>query len=557
LRWLLPLLILSSCLLCSAQAASPLPFWERALTEAPVTITQIERPPASSACSDTFVAHRLPFSTGTRLREIGTYTSNGAGVAAGDLDGDGDLDLVFASVDRESSILWNKGNLTFEPHPLPARFTRGVVLADIDGDGRLDLSFTHRGLVPPSFWRNQPGPDGRPQFAPMTLPGVDHFAYALAWGDVDGDGALDLVTGSYAAEMKQHGINAPEDDPSVGLILYRRSDEAWTPTLLDRVAETLSIGILDLTGDGRPEIWVANDFAVPDQVWQQNGPIWRQIDLFAQTSHSTMSLEWGDLGGDGQLALFSTDMAPYDISPRTMAAWLPVMDHFGEHRAPGDPQRVANMLQIQDTHGRWRNRASIYSVEATGWSWAGRFGDLDQDGLLDLYVVNGMIAADMFAHLPGSELVEANQIFRNGGRIFQPAPQWGLGSTASGRGMIMADLDDDGDLDLVMNNLRSAAQLFENQLCQGASLQVEARWPEAHNHFGIGAQVLLQTEDGVQMRDLRASGGYLSGDAPRVHFGFPADAAVQALHILWPDGARSTVDAPPSSGRIVVTRRNY
>ena len=104
------------------------------------------------------MTHKLPFATGTRLREIGTYVSNGAGVAVNDLDGDGDLDLVFASVDGQNTILWNEGQgkdgLQLTEEELDDRFGRGVAVVDVDGDGRLDIVFTHRGVEPISFWHN-------------------------------------------------------------------------------------------------------------------------------------------------------------------------------------------------------------------------------------------------------------------------------------------------------------------------------------------------------------------------------------------------------------------
>ncbi len=136
-----------------------------------VTQTELDEP---DRCSGAFVAHDLDFVTGARVRDISTYLSNGAGVAANDLDGDGDLDLVFASVDRESEILWNQGDLSFEAETLDDAFTRGVAIVDVDGDGLLDITFTHRGLEGVSYWRNQGPADGqRPSFARQTLPGVD------------------------------------------------------------------------------------------------------------------------------------------------------------------------------------------------------------------------------------------------------------------------------------------------------------------------------------------------------------------------------------------------
>ena len=513
-------------------------------------------------CAGAFVPRRLDFTTGTRLREISTYISNGAGVAANDLDNDGDLDLVFASVDREAEILWNDGDLTFTPEPLDDRFGRGAAIVDVDADGWNDIVFTHRGLDGVSYWHNQGGDKARPSllaprpsFEQESLPGVDSYAYAMAWGDVDGDGDLDLVTGSYGVELLQHGIDPPAANPQAGIMLYVQQDGVWAPQVLSRDAETLSIAILDLTGDGRPELWAANDFALDDMVWQRTGGAWQAIHPFRQTAHSTMTTEWGDIANDGRLALFSTDMNPYDISPRTMAEWVPMMNQIEEHREAGDPQIMANVLQVQDGAGQWQNAATARGVDASGWSWAARFGDLDQDGLLDLYVVNGMIAADMFGHLSNGELVEENQAYRNRGNgSFAPAPQWQLGSTASGRGMVMGDMDGDGDLDIVVNNLRGFAQLFENQLCSGNSLLVDLVWDGTANRNAIGTRLALYTDKGTLRRDVRASGGYLSGDPTRVHFGVPAGASVQALEISWPDGAVSSIMAPPIDQHLTVTR---
>ena len=137
--------------------------------------------------------------------------------------------------------------------------------------------------------------------------------------------------------------------------------------------------------------------------------------------------------------------------------------------------------------GAYANEAGARGLQASGWSWSAQFGDLDQDGYLDLYIVNGMAAEEMFSHLPGDELVEQNLIFRNDQQgNFQPEPAWGLNATEGGRSMAMADLDNDGDLDIVINNLRAPAIIYENRLCNGNSLTVDLSWPASKNTRAIG-----------------------------------------------------------------------
>ncbi|MEM7131879.1 MAG: CRTAC1 family protein [Chloroflexota bacterium] len=517
---------------------------------ADVTVSILPLAPKSE-CEERFVEHTLPFATGIRIREINTYESNGAGVAINDLDNDGDLDLLFASIDNESEILWNEGSLSFRAESLPIRFTRGVQIVDVDGDLALDVVFTLRGVAPPSYWRNL----GDGELVQDILPGVKSLAYSMAWADLNGDSALDLVTGSYNIDLIPRGIDFPAEDERAGVIVYTQNKGQFDALRLTGESEALSIAVLDLNDDGHQDLWIANDFDLTDGFWLNQSDGWLATLPFDEISHSTMSIDWGDLSNDGSTALFTTDMMPYDDAPETVAAWQPVMEAMMTQHVPieGDPQLMENVLQVREDE--WQNQAAQRGIVATGWSWAGRLGDLDNDGLLDLYVVNGMIAQNMFGHLPNGELVEENQVFRNrGDGTFEPMPRWGLGSTASGRGMVMADLDSDGDLDIVINNLRASAQLFENRLCGGKGLLVDLLWPDSGNSRAIGAEIVLETSIGRLTRDVRASGGYLSGDPARVHFGLPKDAEIRQLNVLWPDGAKSSVEQVSQQMLYTLTR---
>jgi len=551
-------LTLLTLALCGCRTATPLPPEIGATANVPVETAVTALVPAT-ACQGHFVTHTLPFATGTRLREIKTYESNGAGVAVNDLDQDGDLDLVFASIDRESTILWNDGALTFTAEALDDHLSRGVATVDVDGDGWLDLLFTHRGLEPITYWRNQGG-DAEPRFVRGELTGVTSYAYAMAWADLNDDGALDLVTGSYNTDLIQQGLDKPAQDSHAGVFVYTQSPETpltFVELPLTPEAEALAVALIDLDQDGRRDIWVGNDFDLPDRVWTQPEGTWQLASPFAETSFSTMSIDWGDLRNDGALALYTTDMNPYNTSPAILARWLPMLKATDarHRRFAGDLQQMVNTLQVASAPGRWQNISNQEQVDATGWSWAGKLGDLDNDGYLDIYVVNGMIATNLFDYLPNGELVEENQAFRNQGTgSFLPAPEWQLGATTSGRGMMMADLDNDGDLDIVVNNLRQSAQLFENQLCGGQGLQVELQWPDSPNRFAVGAQLLLNTSQGVLQRDVRVTSGYLSGDPVRVHFGFAADVTLEGLLIRWPDGATSVVEGLAPQGLVTVAR---
>jgi enediyne biosynthesis protein E4 len=535
----------------SGRQAAPPP---AALKRVPAEVTHTGLAPAS-ACDGHFVPRTLGVANGMRMREIRTYASNGAGLAAGDLDGDGDIDLVFASVDRESTILWNDGGLTFTPEPLDDQLTRAVNIVDVNGDGMLDIVFTHRSLAGVSYWRNQGRRAAGGRFAREPLPGVDHYAYSMAWADLNDDGSLDLVTGAYDVDLKSNGVAQQQIADQGGVTLYQQRAGRFTAQQLTPRSEALSLGLVDLNGDGRSDIWAANDFALPDAIWLRRGDSWENTQPFQQTSYSTMSIDWGDLANDGRLALFTTDMNPGDIALPVLAAWLPVISKLEEKHGPNDPQIMANVLQIQSSGGGWRNEAAWRGVDATGWSWGGKFGDLDNDGFLDLYVVNGMIAQNLFQHLQDGELVEENRAFRNrGDGSFLPAPEWDLASTASGRSMLMADLDGDGDLDIVVNNMRGQAQLFENRLCGGAALEVDVAWPSSANSHAIGAQLELYTSAGVLRRDIRAASGYLAGDQSRVHFGFPRGTTLQKLIVRFPDGAAAELDSLEAQTLLKVTR---
>ena len=543
--------ILGTVLLLAGCGGAPASAPVAPLAGPPASVQVAAEPFQAASCTGAFVAHDLDHSTSTPGPVARMFEGNGAGVAIGDLDDDGRLDVVLANSHGPNTILWNRGGLDFRTERMPQGDARAASAVDVDGDGRLDLVFTRR-LAAPSFWRNTGDPAAR--FAPELLPGVARPAYSMAWGDLNGDERLDLVAASYDAELLTAQGNDFLMGPGAGVYVYTHTATGFSARQLARKSQALALALFDLNDDARPDILVGNDFAVPDQYWVQQGSEWRATQPFAASSHSTMSFDQGDIDNDGRAELFATDMKPYDKSVATLAAWQPMMSEMWSPVPLGDPQIVENVLQARGAQG-FRNQAYARGVDATGWSWSGEFADLDNDGWLDLYVANGMIESELFNYLPNGELVEQNQTRRNDGTgNFVPAPEWGLNSARSGRGMVIADLDDDGDLDIVVNNLNAPAQLFENRLCGGASLAVDLRWPGSPNTRALGATVQLQTGAATYMRNVRAETGYLSSPPSRVYFGFPKGETLARLLVRWPDGTVSAVDAPAPGTRLTITR---
>ena len=540
-------------LLMIAACASGPPGMDATAPTPPYTVTPLAAP---AECGGGFAAgdldHRIQW-LGARITNFDTI---GSGLAVGDLDNDGDQDLVLANLARPTTVYWNEGALRFRAEPLATGAARGVNAIDFDGDGWLDLAFTHP-AAPPSLWLQQgsaaaAGAAVHDRFQRVARLGAGYVANAMAWADLDGDGDLDLVTGSYNSELVPAGGGFAIGG---GVAYYENRGERLALTVLAPTAEALAVLLTDLDGDERLDVVVGNDYDHPDQVFLRDPGAergWRAAPLFRATATNTMSYDAGDMDNDGRAELFAADMKPYRGGPEVTYAW----ERITILPPPDDVQANENVLLLAPGYG---NAAPERGVDATGWTWSAKFGDLDSDGYLDLYAVNGMIDSLVFGHLPGDELVEENQALRNrGDGTFAPAPHWGLGSRRSGRGMSMADLDGDGDLDVVVSNMREPSQVYENRICGGSNLLVDLRQPGTRNTHAIGAQVTLTGEHGGAplrlLREVRSQSGYLSGDTSRLHFGIPHGALLHRLQIRWPDGTRSTIPNPTAGTLLSVTR---
>ncbi|MCY3607836.1 MAG: CRTAC1 family protein [Acidimicrobiaceae bacterium] len=491
------------------------------------------------ACDGRFAAVDLEHHTRGPGASRSMFDGMGAGLAVGDLDRDGDDDLVLANLSGDSSLLWNEGALRFRREALIEGRFRQVIIVDSDGDSSNDIVFT-TGVGRPLVMRNTGhGSTAGERFERDEIDGLDAYTYSMAWGDFGGDGDLDAVTGAYNAELTaERRLNLGNKG---GVGLFERDGGAFVHTQLATESQALATRIGDIDGDGRDDIYVGNDLATPDYVWFA-GPegSWDQASPFAQTAFSTMGIDAGDIDNDGDLDLFATDMKPMDDRPETVDAYANVQSDI-DASPSDDIQRPENVLLLATGDG-FASDAPSFGVEATGWSWSGLFGDLDNDGFVDLYVVNGMVADNLFGHLPDASLVETNQAFRNvDGERFAPAAGWDLNDTTGGRGMALADLDLDGDLDIVVNNLNAPSRLYENRLCGGSAVTVALRWPSTGNPDAIGSQVRLRDgRGGTLVRTVEAARGYLSGASTVLHFGVGDSSGLVEIEVRWPDGSVAT-----------------
>ena len=276
-----------------------------------------------------------------------------------------------------------RGTCPFGKESLSHGDSRAVNSVDVDGDGWLDIVFT-QSLGSLSYWKNIRG-----EFEQDTLSGVTRKAYTMAWGDLDADGDLDLVTASYDSLLEKELRDSFLFSSGAGVSYFEQTPMGFVETRLAETAQALALTLFDIDKDGALDILVGNDFEVPDYAFlntigsrnaaSRNAAGWLETTPFTTTTRNTMSFDAGDIDNDGTNELFATDMKPDFGNKKALAAWMPLMEKSYQRKVGSEVQKEENFLYKRGAES-FENLAYDLKLDATGWSWSGKFGDLDNDG---------------------------------------------------------------------------------------------------------------------------------------------------------------------------------
>lgn len=525
------------------------------------------------------------------------YFYNGAGVGAGDFNKDGKCDLFFCGNMNPCALYFNEGNVKFKEVTKKAgidtrkRWATGVSVVDINADGWLDIYVCCAGPYPTELRANllfiNKG-DGSfvERAAEFGLDDTGHSSQA-AFFDYDHDGDLDLYLltnimdhdlGPNVVRPKRINGEAANTDR-----LYRNDGGKFVN--VSRAAGILKEGyglgvsICDFNKDGWPDIYVSNDYVSNDLLWINNGDgtfTDRAADCFRHTSYSAMGNDVADFNNDTWPDIVALDMLPPDHLRRKMMVAGINYDRFrSEIKSTYFPQYLRNTLQLHqglDPQGNpfFSEIGQLAGIQATDWSWSALFEDVDNDGWQDLLVTNGYprditnldfasfkkeelfgqgyrpnAAQDYLSALqkvPGAYL--PNFAFRNRGNLTftDQSAGWGFTQAAYSHGAVVADLDNDGDLDYVVNNTQSPAFVYLNHSERLKRHYLRLRLLGGdQNKLALGAEVTIYAGKKQQFRSLSTVRGYLSSLENVLHFGLGRDSTVDSVAVLWPDQHRQVL----------------
>lgn len=519
------------------------------------------------------------------------YIYNGGGVAISDFDNDGLKDVFFTGNMVDNKLYQNKGSFQFEDISNSAKveaqgsWCSGIAVVDINLDGYKDLYICTNTADKGSdrqnlLYINQYAVTGALEFKESAQEyGIADTSYSVnsAFLDYDNDGDLDLfIINNHMSESRNpttYSFQKKEITSERVDRLYRNdwSEELGHPVYTDVSKEagikvlgySLGLNITDINRDGWKDIYVSNDFLSNDILYinNQDGTFTdKSFDYLKHTSHSAMGNDVVDINNDGLMDIIAVDMLPEsNYRKKTMMGSTNYTSFLYMERFNYMQQYVRNTLQVNqgmDPSGDlvFSDYALLSGIDATDWSWAPVVADFDRDGLKDILITNGFpkditdrdfmdyrannhafIEKDkMLRNVP--EVKISNYAYKNlgDGQFADVTNQWGMFTPSFSNGAAYGDLDNDGDLDVVVNNINDRALIYQNNSVDGQYLKIKLQGPTA-NPDAFGAIVKYNSQELSGIYEHTTSRGYLSNHDEEIFIGLGQDTTVN-IEVIWPDG---------------------